>query len=156
MRKLNLTGQIFGRITVLKDSENRDKQGNILWKCKCDCGKTVEISSKNLRLGNTQSCGCLQREKARKWAKKLSEKIMDAWIAFARYGNPNHSNIPEWSVYDIEKRATMMMGQEFKVVNAPYEKERERKHSSQDHRGYRNIANKTSNLWFTGPSANNW
>jgi para-nitrobenzyl esterase len=58
-------------------------------------------------------------------AKKLSEKIMDTWIAFARNGNPNHSNIPEWPVYNTEKRATMMIGKEFKVVNAPYEKERE-------------------------------
>jgi para-nitrobenzyl esterase len=57
-------------------------------------------------------------------AKKLSEKTMDAWIAFARSGNPNHSNIPEWPVYDMEKRATMMIGKEFKVVNAPFEKER--------------------------------
>jgi para-nitrobenzyl esterase len=49
---------------------------------------------------------------------------MDAWIAFARTGNPNHSNIPEWPEYDTEKRATMMMGKECEVVNAPFEKER--------------------------------
>jgi para-nitrobenzyl esterase len=57
-------------------------------------------------------------------AKLLSEKTMDAWIAFARTGNPNHSKIPEWPVYDIEKRATMMMGKDCEVVNAPFEKER--------------------------------
>lgn len=56
--------------------------------------------------------------------KTLSERIMDTWIAFARNGNPNHGNIPEWSEYNAEKRATMMMGKEFKVVNAPFEKER--------------------------------
>lgn len=55
----------------------------------------------------------------------LSEKIMDCWIAFARSGNPNHGKIPKWPVYDTENRATMMIGKEFKVVNAPYEKERE-------------------------------
>lgn len=57
-------------------------------------------------------------------AKKLRDKVMDTWIAFARSGNPNHGNIPEWPVYDTEKRATMMIGKEFKVVNAPFEKER--------------------------------
>jgi para-nitrobenzyl esterase len=57
-------------------------------------------------------------------AKMLSEKVMDTWITFARSGNPNHANFPEWPVYDTEKRATMMIGKEFKVVNAPFEKER--------------------------------
>jgi len=57
-------------------------------------------------------------------AEILNEKMMDAWIAFARNGNPNSSNIPEWPSYDKEKRATMLIGKEFKVVNAPFEKER--------------------------------
>ncbi|KKN15752.1 hypothetical protein LCGC14_0982850 [marine sediment metagenome] len=57
-------------------------------------------------------------------AKKLSEKIMDAWIAFARTGNPSHSGIPEWPKYNTEKRSTMMLGKEIKVVDDPYGKER--------------------------------
>ena len=57
-------------------------------------------------------------------AKIISEKMMDAWIAFARNGNPNHDNIPEWPSYETEKRATMLIGKEFKVVDAPFEKER--------------------------------
>ncbi|KKL92132.1 hypothetical protein LCGC14_1887720, partial [marine sediment metagenome] len=57
-------------------------------------------------------------------AKKLSEKIMDSWIAFARTGNPSHSGIPEWPKYNTEKRSTMMLGKEIKVVDDPYGKER--------------------------------
>jgi len=57
-------------------------------------------------------------------AKKLSEKIMDSWIAFARTGNPSHSDIPEWPKYNTEKRSTMMLGKEIKVVDDPYGKER--------------------------------
>jgi para-nitrobenzyl esterase len=57
-------------------------------------------------------------------AKKLSEKIMDSWIAFARTGNPSHSDIPEWPKYDMEKRSTMILGKEIKVVDDPYGKER--------------------------------
>lgn len=56
--------------------------------------------------------------------KALSEKLMDAWIAFARTGNPNHSSIPEWASYDIEKRTTMFFGEECKAVNAAFDKER--------------------------------
>ena len=54
----------------------------------------------------------------------LSHKIMDAWISFARTGNPNHDGIPKWPSYDNEKRATMFLGKEWKVVNAAFDKER--------------------------------
>jgi len=57
-------------------------------------------------------------------AEKLSEKIMDAWISFARTGNPSHEGIPEWPKYDGEKRSTMLLGKEIEVVNDPYGKER--------------------------------
>ncbi len=57
-------------------------------------------------------------------AKIISEKMMDAWIAFARNGNPNNEHIPEWPSYKTDKRSTMLIGKEFKVVDAPYEKER--------------------------------
>ncbi|KKN30997.1 hypothetical protein LCGC14_0828460 [marine sediment metagenome] len=57
-------------------------------------------------------------------AKIISEKMMDAWIAFARNGNPNNDNIPEWPSYETERRSTMLIGKEFKIVDAPFEKER--------------------------------
>jgi len=56
--------------------------------------------------------------------KALSENMMDAWIAFARTGNPNHNGIPEWASYDTEKRTTMFFGDECKAVNAALDKER--------------------------------
>ncbi len=31
----------------------------MIWHCKCDCGKEIDISGKYLRGGKTQSCGCL-------------------------------------------------------------------------------------------------
>jgi len=56
--------------------------------------------------------------------KAISEKMMDAWISFARTGNPNHENIPEWPAYDVENRATMVFGKQCEVINAAFEKER--------------------------------
>ncbi|MFX0133466.1 MAG: carboxylesterase/lipase family protein [Candidatus Hodarchaeota archaeon] len=53
----------------------------------------------------------------------LSEKMMDAWIAFARSGNPNHGGLPKWPSYNVEKRPTMLFDREIKIVDAPFSKE---------------------------------
>ncbi|MHA2180142.1 MAG: carboxylesterase/lipase family protein [Promethearchaeota archaeon] len=53
----------------------------------------------------------------------LSAKMMDSWISFARNGNPNHEEIPEWAQYRND-RATMMFGKDIKALNDPYSKER--------------------------------
>ncbi len=58
-RKLiDLTGQRFGRLTIIKRMEN--KNGHPWWLCKCDCGNEKCVSGDNLRNGSTQSCGCLK------------------------------------------------------------------------------------------------
>ncbi|MCK4286858.1 MAG: carboxylesterase family protein, partial [Candidatus Lokiarchaeota archaeon] len=55
---------------------------------------------------------------------RLSEQMMDAWIAFARSGNPNHENIPELPPYDKENRATILFDKEVTVEKDPYGNER--------------------------------
>lgn len=60
----NLTGQRFGRLTVVsRDGSN--KRGNAIWLCKCDCGKMKSIVSGSLRTGLTKSCGCLRVERTK-------------------------------------------------------------------------------------------
>ncbi len=51
-------------------------------------------------------------------AKSLEARMMDAWLAFARDGDPG------WEPYDSERRATMFLGRECEVVGAPFEEER--------------------------------
>jgi hypothetical protein len=60
----NLVGQRFGRLLVLAQA-GRNKHGQILWLCICDCKNETVVSSNTLKKGHTQSCGCLQRDKAR-------------------------------------------------------------------------------------------
>lgn len=55
----DLTGKVFGNLTVLYRIENKGK--NTCWKCRCQCGNTTEVISYNLKNGNTKSCGCLQK-----------------------------------------------------------------------------------------------
>ncbi len=69
----DITGQRFGRIVALLPIEER-KDSKIQWKCICDCGNTPTICGKSLRTGNTNSCGCLQKEKARKNIIKFLEE----------------------------------------------------------------------------------
>ncbi len=52
----------------------------------------------------------------------LERNMMDTWVTFAHTGNPNHKGIPEWPPYDIQKRATMMLGVNPKVEYAPMDK----------------------------------
>lgn len=63
----DLTGQKFGRLTVLYDSEDRDGVSRrVIWLCKCDCGNLKRVKGNDLKTGNTKSCGCLNREMSRK------------------------------------------------------------------------------------------
>lgn len=61
----DMTGQRFGRLTVLHRDESKPKgHGHkAYWVCRCDCGNMVSVVGTNLRNGTTQSCGCLQRER---------------------------------------------------------------------------------------------
>lgn len=58
---IDLTGQRFGRLRVIGFAQ-KTKDRQFMWKCKCDCGNEVNVRGYSLRSGNTQSCGCLQRE----------------------------------------------------------------------------------------------
>lgn len=63
MRLIDLTGQRFGKLTVI--NRNIDKTDKVYWNCKCDCGNITIVDSRYLRTGHTKSCGCLKREKAK-------------------------------------------------------------------------------------------
>lgn len=54
----------------------------------------------------------------------LSERMMDAWVAFARTGDPSHDEIGEWPVYEASRRSTLLFDVECRVEDAPFEAER--------------------------------
>lgn len=53
---MDMTGQRFGGLTVLRRGENRGIL--VRWVCLCDCGSETLVGAKNLRHGKAQSCGC--------------------------------------------------------------------------------------------------
>jgi hypothetical protein len=66
--KLELKGQTFGRLEVIKEDAVRNKDGRVRWLCKCVCGKEITVVGKCLKSGDTKSCGCIVKELASKAA----------------------------------------------------------------------------------------
>lgn len=64
---IDLSGQKFGRLTVIERVDNDEK--GTYWLCKCDCGNTKTVSASNLKRGNVQSCGCYATEQRIKYNK---------------------------------------------------------------------------------------
>lgn len=56
--KIDMTGQVINKLTVLSISDNRSASGSIKWICKCECGNICEIDGCRLRNGKAVSCGC--------------------------------------------------------------------------------------------------
>lgn len=71
MKKIDLTGQIFSRLTVISQVP---RSYQTMWKCKCDCGKETIVASQYLRNGHTKSCGCYREELRPTYAKKRDFK----------------------------------------------------------------------------------
>lgn len=71
-KKLDLTGQKFGRLTVIERVDS-DKRGQARWKCKCECGNETIVHSYNLRSGNTKTCGCSLKLHLKKALEKLKK-----------------------------------------------------------------------------------
>ena len=72
MKKLNLLGETFGRLTVIAEAPSYGSPSGrkrTKWKVKCSCGTTKEVLTEDLKNGSTISCGCYSREQASKRAK---------------------------------------------------------------------------------------
>lgn len=55
-RKIDLSGQKFGRLTVLEPAENIGSR--TAWRCRCDCGREIVVATRRLRDDRRTSCGC--------------------------------------------------------------------------------------------------
>lgn len=101
--KIDLTGQKFGRLTVLYESEKLSN-GRRMWVCSCDCGTTTNpVDGNSLRQGRSKSCGCLRKEAVRKTGKAnkthgmSTTKIHGVWAGMkARCDNPNTKYFAEY------------------------------------------------------------
>ena len=61
MYKIDLTGNKFGRLTVISFSHKGNRR-RMYWNCICECGNKCIIERSHLRSGHSKSCGCLSKE----------------------------------------------------------------------------------------------
>ena len=62
LKKLELLGKHFNKLSVIEFIGT--KNGQTMWKCKCECGNETIVSAHNLTRGNTKSCGkCIRKNR---------------------------------------------------------------------------------------------
>ena len=109
MKKIDITGERYGRLTVVKEDGKKGK--NLLWLCKCDCGRYIHAIAYNLKNGHTKSCGCFAKEiksEVHSTHRGSSSRLFRVWqhmisrcsnknvIGFKNYGGRGISVCEEW------------------------------------------------------------
>ena len=61
-KRSNISGRRFNRLTALYPTKLRDERGYVVWHCRCDCGREVDVTYNQLAYGNMKSCGCRKKE----------------------------------------------------------------------------------------------
>lgn len=91
-RYKDITGQCFGRLLVNYITEERATDGQRIWQCTCNCGKSHKVSGGELRRGNVQSCGCLIKDRATKH-KGVGTKTYSIWTGIKKRCSSNANRI---------------------------------------------------------------
>ncbi|WP_424667281.1 hypothetical protein [Candidatus Binatus sp.] len=107
---IDLTGQRFGRLVVLR-RDGSDAKGGALWVCCCDCGTETTVRGYHLRSGHSKSCGCFNRELLtthglrhtglyRSW-QNLRRRCRDAkYCHYSAYGGRGITFDPRWGKFE--------------------------------------------------------
>jgi len=116
MELLDLTGNKFGRLLVLRRVISSKKLREPVWYCKCDCGGEAVVMGSNLRTRHTESCGCIHREmmiKRNTTHGLRHHKLYKVWVCmferctykkavgYNNYGGKGVTICKEW--YDFRK-----------------------------------------------------
>lgn len=131
MTQLNdLTGQKFGKLTVLEYAGS--KYGRSSWKCQCECGNIYIASQHGLTYGETLSCGCL---KSSYGEKRINEILLEQNIKFKR----------EYEFSDLISDKGAPLRFDFAIFNSSNELEYLIEYDGEQH-----FSNKTDKIWTDG------
>ncbi len=100
-KRIDLTEQKFGKLTVISEAERIN--GSIAWLCLCDCGNYLTTKSKYLKNGDTKSCGCITIENRHHFAKLMITARTQFTPIIASARNVWRDNYYELSFEDFYK-----------------------------------------------------
>ena len=97
---IDLSGQRFGRLTVIEKVNHVQGCTNAVWLCVCDCGEKAIVRSTSLRKGESQSCGCYRAEYTSKRMTthgKSTSRLAGIW--YGMKARCNCSTVPSYENY---------------------------------------------------------
>ena len=102
-RLIDLTGQRFGRLTVIRRAEDYISpkgHARAQWLCQCSCGNKTVVIGNDLRRQRTKSCGCYLSESSTDRATKHDKAYSRLYINWKgmkqRCNNPNHKGYKDY------------------------------------------------------------
>lgn len=159
----DLTGKIFGRLTVKNLSEKRINN-RLTWNCQCVCGNYILVNTDKLKNGNTKSCGCLAKEiriENGKATKKYNTYDLSGQfgIGYTSKGDEFYFDLEDydkiknycWNIgngYVITTNNNKTISFHRLVMNTP-------KNKDTDHINHNTIDNRKENLRIVNRSQNN-
>jgi len=93
---LQLEGQRFGRLTVIRKTGEKNNKRQFLWECDCDCGGKTVVAGITLKTGGIKSCGCFRRECSENKRLDLTGQTFNRLTAIRSIGGRNKKNNILW------------------------------------------------------------
>lgn len=109
----------------LNGADNPTWMYNVTWRSPAEGGRRISQHTLDLpfMFDNVDVAANLTGPESDE-TRAMTEAMANAWLAFARNGDPNHAGIPQWPTYDASTRAVMHFEVPAKVVANPFPQER--------------------------------
>ncbi len=88
---VDLTGQRFRMLTALYPTSKRDRNNTVVWHCRCDCGREVDVSYEDLVYSPIRSCGC-QKRRAEQQLKTYLTHVAGTTVDRLKSTKPNSNS----------------------------------------------------------------